>query len=52
MSSVTDVFLGILRTFSEQLCQRAIVFSCNEYFRRNGWVTQRLNKECFKFSNT
>ena len=24
---------------------------CNGYSRRNKWVTQRLNKECFKFSN-
>ena len=52
MSPVTDVFLGISRKFSEQLCQRTIIFSCGGYSRRNGCVTERLNQKCFKFSNT
>ena len=48
----TDVFLRAFRKFAEQLCQKAIVFSCSRYSGRNWWVTQRLNKECFKSSNT
>ena len=53
MNSATDVFLGISQKFSEQLCQRAVV--CCMFMQ---WVlskkrmgSQRLNKECFKFSN-
>ena len=52
MSSATDVFLEIFRKFLEQLCQRATVCSYSGYSRRNGWVTQILTKEYFKFGNT
>ena len=37
--------------YSGQLCQTAIVFSYSGYTPRNGWVTQRLNKESIKFNN-
>ena len=50
MCCVTDAFLETWLKFSEQLSQRAIVFSYRGYSGRNGWVIQRLNKECFTFS--
>ena len=50
--SVTDAFLENSLKFSEQLSQRVIVFPCSGYSQRSEWVTQRSNKDCFKFSNT
>ena len=44
------VFLGISRKISEQLCQRAILFSCNGYSRRNRLITQDLIRSALSFS--
>ena len=49
MSYVTDVFLGVSQKFSEQLCQRAIAFSCR-YSQRNRWATQRLKRVLYGYN--
>ena len=52
-SSVTGDFLEIFsKVFrTAMLKSNHMQWVCNGYSRRNKWVTQRLNKECFKFSN-
>ena len=51
MSSVKDVFLGISQRILEQLCQRAIEFSCSGHSRRNGRITQDLFMYLFIYFN-
>ena len=52
-SSVTGDFLEIFsKVFrTAMLKSNHMQWVCNGYSRRNKWVTQRLNKECFKFRN-
>ena len=44
-----EIFSKVFRT--AMLKSNHMQWVCNGYSRRNKWVTQRLNKECFKFSN-
>ena len=53
MSFITDVFLRTFKIFKTgTLKSNRIFMQCVLCKKLMGLLTQRLNKECFKFSNT